>query len=159
MTLPARSLPVSPPEDPNSDKESSPKAFIAVVGLAILMVVLCGLGAAMSGVFDFGSTTSGTEAETTATPFLDQPPNAPKTSFADGQWFVGGDIQSGTYAVTVKPGSPGCTWERNANTDGTASSVLESGNGSAGESLVVNIKKTDKVFQSRNCGTWQRTGD
>jgi hypothetical protein len=159
VTLPARSLPAASPQEPDSAEESSPKAFIAVVGVAILVVVLCGLGAALSGVFNFGTGSPNTEAATTTDPNANQVPKVPGTKFSDGQWFVGGDIQAGTYAVTVAAGSPGCTWERNANTDGTASSVLESGNGAAGEALVVNIRQTDKVFQSRNCGTWQRTSD
>jgi hypothetical protein len=83
----------------------------------------------------------------------------PATTVPDGQWLVGGDVQAGTYAVTVVAGSPGCHWERNASTDGTASAVLDSGNGGAGEVIVVSVKDTDKIFQSKSCGTWHRTGD
>ena len=163
MTLPARSIPDAPAEDPDldpdSEKESSPKAVVAVVGLATLVVVFCGIGAAFSGVFDFGSDSASTDAPVSAAPNVDQPPKVPGTTFSDGQWLVGEDIQAGTYSVTVGPDSPGCTWERNANTNGVPSSVLESGNGAAGKALVVNIRQTDKIFQSVHCGTWQRTSD
>ena len=159
VTLPAQSPPdarrVAPDPDPEA---SSPIAFFAVVGVATLVVILCGLGATMSGLFDFAK---GAQPPTAAASpgSADAAVRIPATSFPDGQWSVGGDVQAGTYTVTVVAGSPGCTWERNAATDGTATSVLESGNGAPGEAIVVSIKDSDKIFQSKNCGTWQRTSD
>jgi hypothetical protein len=160
VTLPAQSPPDARPVAPDPDQEaSSPIAFIAVVGVATLVVILCGLGATMSGLFDFAKSADTPAAAATSASVSDIGVRVPGTTFADGQWLVGGDVQPGTYSVTVVAGSPGCTWERNASTDGTATSVLESGNGTAGEPIVVGIKDTDKVFQSRNCGTWHRVSD
>jgi hypothetical protein len=133
--------------------------MIAVIGVATLVVVLCGLGAAMSGLFDFASGSGDAETAATGGPAAGGDVPAPRTSFTDGQWIVGNDIEAGTYSVKVTAGSSGCAWERNANTDGTATSVLESGSGGEGQALVVIIRSTDKVFQSKNCGTWSRTGD
>ncbi len=160
MTLPAPSIPAASVPDPDSEKESSPKAFIAVIGLAILVVVLCGLGAALSGVFDFGPGSPDTDVATSDDPNRDQPPKVPGTTFSDGQWLVGADIEAGTYSVTVGPESPGCTWEAQRQHRRRAqfgARVREFG--SSSEALVVNIRVTDKIFQSVSCGTWSRTSD
>jgi len=160
VTLSAQSPPAAPPEAPDSDQEaSSPTAFIAVVIVATLVVILCGLGVTMSGLFNFAKSTAAPATATSAPAVADAHVRIAGTTFADGQWLVGGDIQPGTYSVTVGVGSPGCTWERDSSTDATATSVLESGTGTSGITLVVGIKETDKIFQSRNCGTWQRTSD
>lgn len=160
MTSPAQSPPAAHPEAPDPDPEATrPIAFIAVIGVATLIVILCGLGATMSGLFDFAKNSGAPAAAATSAAAVDVGARVPGTTFPDGQWLVGGDIQPGTYTVVVVPGSAGCTWERDSSSDATATSVLESGNGSGGETLVVNIRDTDKVFQSTNCGTWHRTSD
>ena len=159
MSLPAESLPDLMPEESEPPKRefSSRFAFIGVVIVGALVVIGCVLGTTMSGLFRFGGDTVNAAADTVSS--APSGPRVPGTSFEDGQWLVSGDIQPGTYAVTVPPDSGGCTWERNASTDGTPSSVLESGTGKSGAALVVGIKSTDKVFQSNGCGTWHRTGD
>lgn len=159
VTLPAQWLPddTTDPdraEAPPERETSSPLTFLAVVGVGSLVIILCVLGAAMSGLFSFG-TDSGTTSSVETTPSE----RVPGTSMEDGQWLVGTDIQPGNYSVTVEAGSPGCSWERNASTDGTATSVLESGVGREGETIVVSVRDTDAVFQSRDCGVWQRTGE
>jgi len=143
--------------EPPKREFSSRFAFIGVVIVGALVVIGCVLGTTMSGLFRFGGDTVNAAADTVSS--APSGPRVPGTSFEDGQWLVSGDIQPGTYAVTVPPDSGGCTWERNASTDGTPSSVLESGTGKSGAALVVGIKSTDKVFQSNGCGTWHRTGD
>jgi hypothetical protein len=159
VTSPVRSLPdVQPPAPPPDREVSFPAAFIAVVAVSAAVIILCVLGVTMSGMFNF-ATGTGQPATQVSVANPELAARAPATTFSDGQWMVSGDIQPGTYATTVPAGSPGCTWERNASTDGTAASVLESGNGKEGEALVVNIKDTDRIFQARGCGDWQRTGD
>jgi hypothetical protein len=133
---------------------SSPAAFIGVVAVTTLVIILCVLGATMSGLFGLIGSESGTQAAATSPPALEQ--RGPVTTFDDGQWLIGTDIEAGTYATTVPAGSAGCTWERKDSTDGTANSVLESGIGTEGERLVVDIKSTDQVFGSVGCGLWQR---
>lgn len=156
MTLPAPWLPDAgePGEDesPPERDSSSPVTLLAVVGVSALVIILCVLGAAMSGLFYF-------DTKTTPAVAVTQSERVPGTSMEDGQWLVGSDIQPGSYTVTVMAGSPGCSWERNANTDGTATSVLESGGGAEGETIVVQVRETDAIFQSRDCGVWQRTGE
>ena len=160
MTLPAQSLPDDATDlDSSADvperETSFPLTFLAVVGVSALVVILCVLGAAMSGLFAFGTFSDAPPANSVPGPAE----KAPATSMPDGQWLVGQDIQPGSYSVTVVAGSPGCSWERNASTDGSAASVLDSGAGTEGQTLVVEIRDTDAVFQSRDCGTWERTGD
>jgi hypothetical protein len=163
VTRPARSLSDAPPgvsqQPPQRERELSfPVAFLAVVGVSALVIIMCVLGITMSGLFHFGGSTAEPATLATSGP-VDLAVRAPSTTFVDGQWMVGGDIQPGTYSTTVPNGSPGCTWERNASADGTAASVLESGNGKEGEPVVVSIKDTDRVFQTKGCGTWQRVSD
>jgi hypothetical protein len=159
VSLPAQSLPDLDPDVPPAPKRefSSPFAFVGVVVVGALVIIGCVLGTSMSGLFTFSGTGA---AAADATPSGGgETARIAGTSFQDGQWLVGGDIQAGTYAVTVPADSNGCTWERNASTNGTASSVLESGGGKAGDKMVVGINPTDKVFQASGCGTWHRTGD
>jgi hypothetical protein len=143
---------------PRKREFSSPFAFVGVVVVGALVVIGCVLGTTMSGLFRFdGDAVNAANADPTSSASPGQ--RVAGTSFSDGQWLVSGDIQPGTYSVTVPVTSGGCTWERTSSTDGTASAVLESGVGKSGQDLVVGIKSTDKVFQSNGCGTWQRTGD
>jgi len=176
VTLPAQSSPDATPPDevpfiaprsaddlppatapnraPPDRRLSSPAAFIGVVAVTTLVIILCVLGATMSGLF--GILSPGTSGE----PVAATSPAAPSariavTAFDDGLWAIGLDVRAGTYATTVPAGSAGCTWERKDSTDGSAFSVLESGVGQEGERLVVELKPTDKVFQSAGCGRWQ----
>jgi hypothetical protein len=149
--LPPGRLPEQAPPD---RRLSSPAAFIGVVAVTTLVIILCVLGATMSGLFGFlGPSTEGEPALATSAPA----PSArqPVTAFDDGLWAVGLDVRAGTYATVVPAGSAGCTWERKDSTDGSAFSVLESGVGAEGQRVVVDIKPTDKVFQSVGCGRWQ----
>jgi hypothetical protein len=159
VNLPVQSLPDIETDVPPPPKRlfNSSFAFIGVVVIGALVVVMCVLGTTMSGLFNFtsaGDTTNDAAAAPSSTA-----PHAVQSDFDDGQWLVAVDILAGTYAVTVPATSAGCTWERNASSSGTPSSVLESGMAKPGEALVIGIKDTDKVFQSNGCGVWHRTGD
>jgi hypothetical protein len=161
VTLPTQSVPEADRarHSPARRRISSPAALVAVVAVTVLVAVLCVLGAMFSGLFGYlsFSDTSGTES---APPTVQAPSQrSASTQFDDGQWLVGTDVVPGTYSATVPAGSPGCSWERDASTDGTASSVLESGLGKDGDHLVVTIKDSDVIFQSHDCGVWLRTGD
>jgi hypothetical protein len=143
----------APDQAPPDRRLSSPAAFIGVVAVTTLVIILCVLGATMSGLFGIlGPGPSGEPAAATSAPV----PSArgPVTAFDDGLWVVDLDVRAGTYATVVPAGSAGCTWERKDSTDGSAFSVLESGVGKEGDRLVVDIKPTDKVFQSSGCGRW-----
>jgi hypothetical protein len=173
VTLPADSLPeistepdgdrgLSEPPSPDPDPHdaeaargglSSPAAFIAVVAVSALVLIGCVLAATIGGLF--GSFSQSGDDAAPAPTWIDPSRREAATSFEDGQWLVAQDILAGTYRTSIPANSPGCAWERSASTDGTASSVLESGAGPAGTALTVTIKATDAVFLSHGCGSWQ----
>jgi hypothetical protein len=133
--------------------------MVAVVAVSALVIILCVLGAAASGLFNMiAGVTSGMKAEPSVGPVAPAP-LAIATRFDDGRWLVNRDILAGTYKATVPADSAGCTWERDSATDGMASSVLESSIGKTGDKFVVGIGENDVLFQSYGCGTWIRTGD
>jgi hypothetical protein len=74
-----------------------------------------------------------------------------QTSFADGIFIIGTDVQAGTYRST---GGSGCYYARLSGFGGTLSEVLANENTSA--SAIVTIAPTDKGFQSSRCGTWTK---
>jgi len=159
VNLPVQSLPDIETDVPPPPKRvfNSSFAFVGVVVVGALVVVMCVLGTTMSGLFNFSGGSD--PSDHTANSPASSGPHAVQSDFDDGQWLVAVDILPGTYAATVPGGSAGCTWERNASTSGTPSSVLESGTAKPGEALVIGIKQTDKVIQSNGCGVWHRTGD
>ncbi|RZT27800.1 hypothetical protein EV649_1573 [Kribbella sp. VKM Ac-2569] len=81
------------------------------------------------------------------------PPPAPKAAITeDGVFLVGTDIKPGTY----RNGNEGdCYWARLKNTEGDLDGINANGNGG---NQVVTIKKTDKAFETRRCGSWARIG-
>jgi len=147
----------SPPAADPSPRFSSSASFAIVVGVGALVVILCVLGVSFTGLFNISSSAAPAADDGPAP--ADLPARVPVTSFPDGQWLIGADIQPGNYSATVPVGSPGCVWERTESTDGTAASVLESGTANEGQHIVVNVRTTDKVFQSNGCGTWTHAPD
>ena len=79
------------------------------------------------------------------------PPPAPAGVMADdGIYLVGTDIKPGTY----RNGPEGdCYWARLRNTNGDLDSIIANNNGG---NQVVTIKRTDKAFETSNCGTWRK---
>jgi hypothetical protein len=77
------------------------------------------------------------------------PPPAAATSFGDGDWAVGQQIQPGRYRAT---GASFCYWERATGFSHAFGEILANGNPS-GEP-VVEILASDVRFTSNGCGTW-----
>lgn len=75
--------------------------------------------------------------------------SAQSTSFGDGAYVVGVDIQPGAYGTLNSDG--GCLWERDKGFSG--SDVIDWASVPIGPAIVV-IRPTDTVFRSENCGTW-----
>jgi hypothetical protein len=82
------------------------------------------------------------------------PPAAPAAITEDGTFFVGTDIKPGTYRS--EGGDDTCYWARLKNTSGDIDSIIANGGFTARE--VITIKKTDKAFETRGCGTWKKVG-
>ena len=76
-------------------------------------------------------------------------PKSPLTSFGDGTYIVGTDIQSGTYRNS---GGSNCYYARLSGFGGTSADIIDNEN--TDTSAIVTISSTDKGFQSKNCGTW-----
>jgi hypothetical protein len=73
------------------------------------------------------------------------------SSFGDGVFIVGTDIQPGTYH---NDGEASCFWQRLSGFAGDPKESIATGypEGAA----TVTITKTDKGFKSKNCGTWSK---
>ena len=74
-----------------------------------------------------------------------------KTSFSDGMFIVGTDIEAGTYKST---GGTSCYYERLRGFSGELDDIIANENTSA--PAVVTISATDKGFKSARCGTWSK---
>jgi len=74
-----------------------------------------------------------------------------KTSFGEGAYIVGTDIELGTYRNS---GSSGCYYERLSSFTGDFNGIIANDN--ADEPAVVTIEPTDAGFQSNDCGTWTK---
>lgn len=73
----------------------------------------------------------------------------PQSSFGDGIWRVGIDIQAGTYSTD---GSDFCYWERSSGFGGTINEIISN------ETLtgpgVLTVSPSDAGISSSGCGTW-----
>jgi hypothetical protein len=72
-----------------------------------------------------------------------------RTTFGDGDYIVGTDIQPGTYRST---GQSGCYWARLKGFGHTVGDVLANDN--TDNPAVVTIAATDQGFESARCGNW-----
>jgi len=78
----------------------------------------------------------------------------------DGVFLVPTEVKPGTYrAVVPKPatgaeGLPSCYWARLKDTNGDVNSIIANDTATAGQTLTVTVKSTDKAFQTTGCGSW-----
>ncbi len=143
-----------------------------VVGGIVLLLGITGI----TGIVDGGqqsSTSTATIAEPPAAPAAPPaasaaPPAAPAellaapaspvnlaTAFGDGTYVVGIGIVPGTYATTgpAVGGLGMCSWSRLKDTSGNVDSIIA--NDARQGATTVTITKTDGVFQTAGCNTWQ----
>jgi hypothetical protein len=73
------------------------------------------------------------------------------TSFADGTYIVGTDIDPGTYKSS---GSSDCYYARLSGFSGDTGDILANDN--TNTSAVVTVAPTDTGFESKRCGTWTK---
>ncbi|MDE1924957.1 MAG: hypothetical protein KGH79_02130 [Patescibacteria group bacterium] len=76
-------------------------------------------------------------------------PDKPMSSFGDGTFVIGTDIQAGTYRSS---GGENCYYARLSGFGGTTDDIIANDN--TDSSAIVTIKSTDKGFTSKRCGTW-----
>lgn len=83
----------------------------------------------------------------------------PKTTISnDGTFLVGVDFVPGTYRTTVPASSRNCYWARLSGVSGAFDDIIANENTPSGGQAVVSIPASDKAFQTRGCGTWQKIG-
>lgn len=73
------------------------------------------------------------------------------TSFNDGMFIIGTDIEPGTYRNT---GQSGCYYARLSGFTGDLSTIISNDN--VDEQTIVTIAASDKGFKSNRCGTWEK---
>jgi hypothetical protein len=74
-----------------------------------------------------------------------------KTTFSDGMYLVGIDIEPGQYKNS---GQDGCYFARLANFTGGLGGIISNEN--TDNVAIVKIAATDKGFVSKRCGTWTK---
>lgn len=73
------------------------------------------------------------------------------STFGDGTWVVGEDIEPGTYR---SEGGDYCYWERLSGLSGEFDDIIA--NELTEGQAVVQISESDVAFKSQDCGTWTR---
>ena len=92
--------------------------------------------------------------EATEAPPTTTPVPGPATTFGDGTYIVGVDIQPGTYR---NEGAGSCYWERLSGFGGAIDDIISNDNNDA--IAIVAIATSDAGFSASRCGTWTRIGD
>jgi hypothetical protein len=77
----------------------------------------------------------------------------PATTFGDGDWAVGPNIQPGRWTA---PGGPDCTWARTRDFSHTPAGVVASDSPSG--AVAVDVAPSDVGFSTTGCGTWTMGG-
>ena len=83
-------------------------------------------------------------------------PTGPVTTFGEGTFEVGTDIEPGTYK-TAGPASGWmkyCYWERQSATDGEFSSIIANEGGEG--PTTVTISPNDAAFKTSGCEAWMK---
>lgn len=88
------------------------------------------------------TTTTTTTTTTTAAPSL-------RTTFGNGTFRVGTDVQTGLYQSST---SGSCYWERMSGFSGSLDDIIANENVTG--RAIVEIKQGDVGFKSSRCGTW-----
>jgi hypothetical protein len=147
LILPASTPAVSPARKPWRN-------WPWVVGGIVLLLGIIGI----IGGGQKRSTSTVTTAEPQAPAAPPAAPASPAnlaTAFGDGIYVVGIDIVPGTYATTgVTAGGIGmCSWSRLKDTSGNFDSIIA--NDAQQGPTTVTITKTDGLFETAGCNTWQ----
>ena len=137
-------------------------------GLVLLLIALVPVLArsdSVAGLFGGDDGDAGVDAPTAAPAPTRAPAPAAgaRTSFGDGAWLVGPEVEPGTYR-TDGPSSR-CYWSRLAEFSNVktfidrSEAAAESDTGpeiGADQVIVVRIREGDAAFETIGCGTWRR---
>ena len=97
---------------------------------------------------------------TTAPPPTTTQPARNLASIGNGTWFIGPDIQPGTWESWGSSLTP-CLWARLSGADFVMGNIIESGGGpgtggNVSGTVKVVIQASDVAFYSSGCGSWNR---
>jgi hypothetical protein len=92
-------------------------------------------------------------ATTTTKPPAPKPTQPPAATIEQGTWAVPDEVKPGTY---VSDGGEGCYWARLRDLTGGINSIIANG-GDVGRQRVT-ILRSDKGFETNECGVWRKVG-
>jgi len=92
-------------------------------------------------------------ATTTTKPPTPKPTQPPAAAIEQGTWAVPDEVKPGTY---VSDGGEGCYWARLRDLTGDIDSIIANG-GDVGRQRVT-ILRSDKGFETNECGVWRKVG-
>ncbi len=128
-------------------KEMSAGKIIGIVAIVVFFLVVI-INMASGSPSSTTSTSQTTSTQTTPAS------TSPQTSFGDGTFIVGTDIEPGTYRTT---GGSNCYYARLSGFGGTDNNIIANAN-TNGNGAIVTIKASDAGFQSSGCDTWTQIG-
>ncbi len=121
-------------------------------GLVKTLLWIAGIGILFSIILSPSNNRSSTApVEAPTNTASSQVQNGPASSFGDGTFVIGTDIQSGTYRNS---GGENCYYARLSGFGGTNNDITANDN--TNSSAIVTIQSTDKGFTSQRCGTWTK---
>lgn len=97
-----------------------------------------------------GSTSSGAAAQA--------PAALPAGQIGEGVWFVGSDVQPGTYRSTGSVDGRHCLWSRHDTAAGGPMDGIIASDGSFDGQMVVTIEATDVLFRTNDCAPFAPVG-
>jgi hypothetical protein len=91
------------------------------------------------------------QSAATTTPPAPKPTQPPAATIEQGTWAVPNEVKPGTY---VSDGGEGCYWARLRDLSGGLNSIIANG-GDVGRQRVT-ILRSDKGFETNECGVWRK---
>lgn len=125
-----------------------------VVGALVFLLVVGSCAAALGGNEETPRTTNLGAPVVPSTPeTTPEAPSGPKTSFGDGTWVVGEDIEPGTYKTAgAREGMfEYCQITTHSDTEADSDKTLDWKNGNANEPIRVKISGKVKSVNATGC--------
>lgn len=80
--------------------------------------------------------------------------SGPVSTFSDGVYEVGRDIEAGTYVAPGGPDGGGCYWKRLSSLAGDVDSIIANDLNHGGQVLIT--VNSGEYLQVKDCGTWTK---
>jgi hypothetical protein len=117
------------------------KIFLAFLAITLVALVAVSCASLVADTDTPGhKTTSAASA-----PAAEATPDGPATSFQDGSFLVGTDIEAGTYKTSGDDTGLGCYWERASDDSGSLDAIITNNYGEGPQRVTVKTGETFKV--------------